>query len=102
MSFTVLLPQEIVEEGKNYLRDRGYTIKMGKGISIDQLVEDVADCDAILIRTAPITREVIEAGKKLKVLARHGVGCDSIDMDAATERGIWVTITPEANALSVA
>ncbi|MCL2320451.1 MAG: hydroxyacid dehydrogenase [Treponema sp.] len=102
MAYTVLLPQDIVEEGKKYLTDRGYKIKMGKGITVSQIAEDVADCDAILARTAPFPKEVIDAGKKLKVIARHGVGCDNIDVKAATERGIWVTFTPEANAVSVA
>ena len=102
MSYTVLIPQDIVDEGKKYLIERGYKIKMGKGASVAEIVEDVADCDAILARTAPFSREVIEAGKKLKVIARHGVGCDNIDVEAATERGIWVTFTPEANASSVA
>jgi len=102
MPYTVLIPQDIVEEGKKYLSDRGYILKMGKGISLNQIVEDVADCDAILARTAPFPREVIEAGKKLKVIARHGVGCDNIDVKTATERGIWIIFTPEANANSVA
>jgi D-3-phosphoglycerate dehydrogenase len=75
---------------------------MGTGITVAQIVEDVRDCDAILARTAPFPKEVIEAGKKLKVIARHGVGCDNIDVQAATERGIYITFTPEANANSVA
>jgi D-3-phosphoglycerate dehydrogenase len=45
---------------------------------------------------------VIEAGKKLKIIARSGVGLDIIDIDAATEHGIWVTTTPTANSNSVA
>ena len=102
MAYTVLIPQDIVEEGKKYLTDRGYTIKMGKGITAQQIAEDVASCDAILARTASFPKEVIEAGKKLKVIGRHGVGCDNIDVKTATERGIWVTFTPEANANSVA
>ena len=102
MAYKVLIPQDVVEEGKKYLTDRGYTIKMGKGISVSQIAEDVVDCDAILARTAPFPKEVIEAGKKLKVIARHGVGCDNIDVKAAAERGILVTFTPEANAISVA
>ena len=77
MAYTVLLPQDVVEEGKKYLTDRGYTIKMGKGITVEQIVRDVADCDAILARTAPFPKEVIDAGKKLKVIVRHGVGCDN-------------------------
>jgi len=102
MAYKVLIPQDVVEEGKKYLTDRGYEIKMGKGISVSQIAEDVADCDAILARTAPFPREVIEAGKRLKVIARHGVGCDNIDVKAAAEHGVLVTFTPEANAVSVA
>ena len=102
MGFTVLLPQDVVEEGKKYLTDRGYAIKMGFGTAVGQIIEDVKDCDAILLRTAPIPREVIEAGSKLKVIGRHGVGCDNIDLKAAAERGVQVTYAPESNANSVA
>jgi D-3-phosphoglycerate dehydrogenase len=102
MGYTVLLPQDVVEEGKKYLTDRGHIIKMGKGITVEQIIEDVKDCDAILARTAPFPKEVIDAGTKLKVIGRHGVGCDNIDVKTATERGIYVTYAPESNANSVA
>jgi D-3-phosphoglycerate dehydrogenase len=97
-----LLPQDIAAEGKQYLLDRGYEIKMGSGISVDILKKEVENCDAILIRTAPVPAEVIRAGKKLKVIARHGVGVDNIDVDAATKLGIYVTNSPLSNANSVA
>ncbi|MFP3042198.1 hydroxyacid dehydrogenase [Treponema primitia] len=102
MGYTVLIPQDIVGEGKKYLTDRGYTIKMGSGISARQIAEDVKDCDAILARTCPYPTEVIEAGNKLKVIGRHGVGCDNIDIKTATKRGIRITYAPESNANSVA
>ena len=102
MGFTVLLPQDVAEDGKKFLSDKGYAVKLGKGISAADIIEDVADCDAILARTAQFPKEVLEAGKKLKVIGRHGVGCDNIDVQYATEHGIWVTFTPEANAVSVA
>ncbi len=102
MGFTVLIPQDIAAEGKKYLTDRGYEIRMGSGASIEAIKADVVDCDAILARTAPFPKEVIEAGKKLKVIARHGVGVDNIDCAAAAERGIWVTNAPESNSGSVA
>jgi len=102
MGFKVLLPQDIAAEGKQYLLDRGYEIKMGSGISVDILKKEVENCDAILIRTAPVPAEVIRAGKKLKVIARHGVGVDNIDVDAATKLGIYVTNSPLSNANSVA
>jgi D-3-phosphoglycerate dehydrogenase len=102
MSYKVLIPQDIVEEGKKFLTDKGYTIKMGTGITVDKIAADVADCDAILARTAPFPKEIIEAGTKLKVIGRHGVGVDNIDVKTATERGVWVTYAPESNASSVA
>jgi D-3-phosphoglycerate dehydrogenase / 2-oxoglutarate reductase len=62
----------------------------------------VADCDAILARTASYPAATMEAGKKLKVISRHGVGCDNIDVAQATALGIWVTYAPESNANTVA
>jgi D-3-phosphoglycerate dehydrogenase len=102
MTYKVLLPQEVAQEGKNYLTQRGYEIKMGSGMTADAIAADVVDCDAILARTAPFPAKVLEAGQKLKVISRHGVGCDNIDVARATELGIWVTFAPESNADTVA
>ena len=102
MGYKVLIPQEILDEGKDWLRARGYEIKMGSGIKADEIARDVVDCDAILARTAPFPARVLEAGKKLRVIGRHGIGYDNIDVARATELGIWVTNAPESNAGSVA
>ncbi|MBZ4646216.1 MAG: D-3-phosphoglycerate dehydrogenase / 2-oxoglutarate reductase [Petroclostridium sp.] len=102
MAFKVLIPQDITEAGKKYLLERGYEIKMGSGATVDAIKKDVEDCDAILARTAPFPAEVLKAGKKLKVIARHGVGVDNIDVKTAEELGIYVTNAPLSNANSVA
>jgi D-3-phosphoglycerate dehydrogenase len=102
MAHQVLIPQDVAQPGKDYLRDRGYEIKMGSGITAEAIAADVVDCDAILARTAPFPAKVLEAGKKLKVISRHGVGYDNIDVARATELGIWVTFAPESNANTVA
>ncbi len=102
MAFKVLIPQDVHEAGKKYLKERGYEIKMGSGISVDILKEEVKNCDAILARTARYPAEVLKAGKRLKVIARYGVGVDNIDVKAATELGIYVVNTPIANANTVA
>jgi D-3-phosphoglycerate dehydrogenase / 2-oxoglutarate reductase len=102
MAYRILIPQDIVEEGKDWLLAHGYEIKIGSGITADAIARDVADCDAILARTALFPAQVLEAGKKLRVIGRHGIGYDNIDVARATELGIWVTNTPEANAGSVA
>jgi len=100
--YKVLIPQDIAMEGKVYLRDKGYEIKMGKGSTVEQIKEDVVDCDAILARTASFPAEVLEAGEKLKVIGRHGVGVDNIDVKRATELGIYVTNASESNCNTVA
>ncbi|MDF2522464.1 MAG: Phosphoglycerate dehydrogenase [Clostridiales bacterium] len=102
MAKKVLIPQDITAPGKNYLIEKGYEIKMGTGITVDAIAKDVEDCDAILARTAQYPAEVFKAGKKLKVIARHGVGVDNFDVDAATELGIYVCYAPLSNGLSVA
>lgn len=66
------------------------------------LAEAVVDVDAIIAGTEPITREVIEAGNKLKVIGRFGAGVDSVDVAAATAAGIPILNTPSVNAQTVA
>ena len=62
----------------------------------------VGDADALLIRSTNLTIPVMEAGKKLKVVGRHGIGLDNIDIPAATRLGIQVVNTPGANSNAVA
>ena len=62
----------------------------------------IVDADAIVVRTAVIDRSVIDAGRRLAIISRHGVGYDAVDIGAAAERSIPVTITPLANSVSVA
>ena len=58
--------------------------------------------DAIIVRAAPVDGDAIRAAKCLKVIGKHGVGTDAIDLAAAAERGIRVLNTPAANADAVA
>jgi len=66
------------------------------------ILEAVPPARAIVVRVAPITAAVIDAAPNLRHIQKHGVGFDSIDVEHATRRGIPVSITPEANAASVA
>lgn len=69
----------------------------------DVLVQKIAGYDAIVVRSATkVTKEVIEAGTDLKVIARAGTGLDNVDLDAAKKAGITVVNTPGANSVSVA
>jgi len=59
--------------------------------------------DAIIIRAnGKVTRKLMESAPRLKVVGRHGIGVESIDLEGATDRGIWVVNTPDANDVSVA
>lgn len=62
----------------------------------------IEDIDAIILRNIPVTAEMMDRAKKLKVIAKHGIGCNTIDVAAAKKRGIQVIYTPTANADSVA
>lgn len=99
---TVLIPQDIAEEGKKILLDRGYEIRMGSGTDEASLIRDVAGCSAILLRTAVVTKAVLEAGDQLKIVARHGAGFNNVDLKAAEKLGIWVTNAPDSTTNSVA
>lgn len=70
--------------------------------SFDEMVEAVKVYDGIVLGNERMDREVLKNVVKLKIIARHGVGVDNIDLNAATEKGIVVTYTPQANADSVA
>ncbi len=98
----VLIPQDVAIEGKEFLLSKGYEIKMGSGLDAETMAKDAADCDAILMRTAKCPKEVMEAAPNVKIVARHGVGYDNIDYEAAEKLGIYVTNTPQALSDSVA
>jgi phosphoglycerate dehydrogenase-like enzyme len=92
------------ETGKR-LVDAGYEVllhpKLGSR-SPGELQALLGDAVAAIVSTDPFTREVIQAQDRLKVIARVGVGTDSIDLVAATEKNVFVTITPGLNADTVA
>lgn len=100
--YKVLIPQDIQEEGKQYLREKGYEIQIGSGFDRDTLKKEISDADAVIARTAAYPADVIAAGTKLKVIARYGVGYDNIDLKAAEDMGIYVTIAKGCNTRSVA
>lgn len=102
MAYRILIPQDIAKAGKEYLLSRGYEIKMGNGYTEEDMIRDVKDCQAILLRTAEVTSAVLEAGKELKIVARHGAGYNNVDIKRAEELGIWVTNTPGVTTKSVA
>src|SRR3989304_9900836 len=73
-----------------------------RAMSEEELLKVVEDADGLIIGNDKINRRILEHAKKLKIIAKHGVGVDNIDLKAATDKGVVVTYTPNANAESVA
>ena len=67
-----------------------------------QLIEAVADADALIVRSDKVTADVIEAAGKLKIVVRAGAGYDNLDLDACTRKGIVAMNTPGQNSNAVA
>ena len=73
------------------------------GLSLEKLVEIIPPYDALLVRSATkVTAAVIQAGKKLRVIGRAGVGVDNIDVEAATQAGVVVVNAPTGNVVAAA
>lgn len=97
----VLVTEFIHPDGVELLRSECEVVRPF-GITLPELKAAVADVDGILVRVAPIPAELMDAAPRLKVVGKHGVGTDNIEIPAATQRGIAVTNTPEANSEGVA
>jgi D-3-phosphoglycerate dehydrogenase len=98
----VLLYEPIHERALALLKERA-EVRMAPNLEEDALVAAVGDVEGIIIRAnGTVSRRILEAAPRLKVVARHGVGVEAIDRQAAADRGIAVVNTPFANDESVA
>jgi D-3-phosphoglycerate dehydrogenase / 2-oxoglutarate reductase len=102
--FRVLVADSIAVDGLAPLRDdERFELVVRPGLSPAELADAIADADAVLVRSATrITRESLARADRLKAIGRAGVGVDTIDVDAATERGIPVLTAPAGNTISAA
>jgi len=91
-----LLTAPIHQDAVELLRGVAEVVVSDKPLrSEDELMNVVKDFDAVIsMGVEPFTKRVLENSSRLLIVARHGVGYDNIDVDAATRLGIWVTITP--------
>jgi D-3-phosphoglycerate dehydrogenase len=98
----ILVADEIAESGLAILEQAGEVLVKTQ-MSAEELRESVRDVDAIVVRSATkITADIIEVGRRLKVIARAGVGVDNIDVEAATRLGVLVVNSPAGNTLAAA
>lgn len=103
-SVKILVADKIPDQGIKILENNGaFHVDFKPEITQDEIVATIADYDALVVRSrAKAPKDVIEKGKKLKVIGRAGVGVDNVDVKAATEAGIIVMNTPGGNTISTA
>ena len=88
---------------KEVLAAAGYeAVMLEKYTDKAQLLQAVADVDAVIIRSDKIDNEVLDAAKNLKIVVRAGAGYDNVDLAAATAHNVCVMNTPGQNANAVA
>ncbi len=99
----ILIIQPIHEAGIKLLTDNSnYEYEILENLEAQDIKSKISNCDAISIRTAKLSGELINCSKNLKIISRHGVGYDNIDLAASKEKNITLAITATANAIAVA
>jgi len=103
MTVRVLICDPLSEEAIKILKNKGFILDFADSPPPDQLANIIKGYDAIIVRSATkVTREVIDAGVNLKIIARAGTGLDNIDVKYAQKKNIAVINSPEGNANAVA
>ncbi len=102
--FKVLVSDALSEEGLKILKDdKELQVDVKLKLSPEELKAIIKDYDALIVRSSTkVTKDIIEAATKLKVIGRAGVGLDNVDTEAASKRGIIVMNTPAGNTISTA
>jgi len=99
----IVVADDLPTSAIDMLRAEGWEIDARTGRTPEQLSADLADADAIVVRSATkVTAALINAAPKLRAIARAGTGVDNVDVNAANARGIVVMNAPGANSISVA
>ena len=99
----ILIIQKVHEKGMELINNHpNFDVEVTDDTSVENLKSKIKDCDGASIRIANLSGEVINEAKNLKIISRHGVGYDNIDLKTAKERDIKIAITANANAVTVA
>ncbi|MDC3175512.1 hydroxyacid dehydrogenase, partial [Candidatus Pelagibacter sp.] len=99
----ILVIQPIHQEGIKLLQNNSdYEFEIVENIETEFLKKKIKNCDGISIRTAKLSSEVIDVADNLKIISRHGVGYDNIDLKASKKKDLTLAITTTANAVAVA
>ncbi len=99
----ILIIQKVHEKGMELINNHpNFDVEVTDDTSVENLKSKIKDCDGASIRIAKLSGEIINEAKNLKIISRHGVGYDNIDLKTAKERDIKIAITANANAVTVA
>ncbi|MEG3132740.1 hydroxyacid dehydrogenase [Rouxiella sp. T17] len=99
----ILIAGKIHQAGLEILKARkDFTFDLVDEVSVSSYTPFIRHADALLLRTQPLTRTEISLASKLKIVSRHGVGYDAVNVAALNKRGIPLTIVGDVNSLSVA
>lgn len=102
MTKKVAVQTSLASSGKDLLKKHGFEVVELPDKKISTLLDKASDAFGIILGTAPFPNETIAKMPNLKIIARNGVGFDNIDVSFMKKHGIYVTITPLANASTVA
>lgn len=97
----IVVTEPIAPTGLDILRQAGELV-IAHETDPTRMTDLLARADALVVRSSPVNEELLRHTTRLRVLGRHGAGLDTVDLDAASRRGIAVVNTPGANAASVA
>lgn len=102
--YRILISDPLSESGIQRLSQiPEFDVEVNTSLTPEELREVIKECDALIIRSSTkVTKDIIEAGDRLKVIARAGIGLDNVDIEAATKKGIVVMNTPEGNVITTA
>lgn len=99
--YRILIADPLAEAGLEILRQAGMELVVLAPEERPRMAELVADVDALVVRSmTQVDADLLDAGRRLKVVGRAGIGVDNVDVVAATERGILVVNAPTANLVS--
>ena len=99
----VLIINKIHESGIKILdSSKDFSYEVVENLETNFLISKLQDCDAVALKTSKLGADLINAASKLKIISRHGVGCDNVDLEAVKKKKIILSITANANATTVA
>ena len=93
---------KVDQKGLSFLKENEFKVIEIENFEIQNLKEQLKDVDGILLRTTRLDKEILQHCNNLKIISRHGVGYDNVDLDFLNQNKIALSITSTSNAVSVA